>query len=247
MSNFDPVQYQEQQDKRTRESVCVAAMAKVVKFNHKKMTVDVQPLSKRLVRGKFQSQSQILDVPCADVRGGGFVTRPWYKPGDIGFIVFVDHDIDKVMRSGKEEDPNTERNHSPTDAFFVGCSCVGNQEMPGGIPDESIVTATEDGKQWFAVAKNKIQSQADKWEHKGDVDVTGAVKVTGDITITGDVGITGTVDVTGAISATGDITSATDVVGGGISLNSHTHTVSGEVTSGMGAGGSVSGDTGTPQ
>ena len=68
----------------------------------------------------IRTQPQILSVPVALVRGGGFVLRPCYKAGDAGVLLYIDHDIDRIAASGEESEPNTERNHSDEDAVSSG-------------------------------------------------------------------------------------------------------------------------------
>ena len=43
---------------------------------------------------------------------GGFIFRPWIKEGDIGTVVYLDHDMDATVTGGKEAKPLTERNHA---------------------------------------------------------------------------------------------------------------------------------------
>jgi hypothetical protein len=73
------------------------------------------------------------------------------------------------------------------------------------------------------------------FKNNGDIDVTaigstinviGDIVVTGNYTQTGNINLTGNIAVTGNIDATGTITGTTDVVGGGISLKTHTHNYS---------------------
>jgi len=219
--------------------VNVAAIVEVKEFDKDKMTVDVQPLSKRLVQGKYQSCPPVQAVPIAVTRCADWVVRPWYKKGDVGLLVFIDHDIDKVVDDGKESEPNTERNHSSSDAVFIGGIVLGQKDIAdlasGGCPDEALALGKVDGSQWIAIADDKIQSKADKWEHEGDIEIKGDIDIEGDVTIKGDV------DVTGKIHATDKITSDDDVIGGGVSLKNHVHQVN------LGnAGGPVVGPTNPP-
>lgn len=211
----------------------VAAIVRVEAFDPGKMTVDVQPLSKHLEQGKYQSHPPVLSVPVAVTRCHDFVLRPWFEKDDVGLVVYLDHDIDKVTRDGQESDPNTERNHSETDAVFIGGIVLGEKDIAklaqNGCPDEALALGAVDGKQWIAVTKDKIQSQADKWEHKGDIEINGDVDIAGDV------------DVTGKIDASGEIHSDTDVTAAGVSLKNHVHMVNL-----ANAGGPVVGPTNPP-
>lgn len=155
MPDLDSFKMQRIHDLKLKESLCVAAVVQVLKFDPEKMTVNVQPLSKQLENGKYESQPPILCVPVAVTHSGGFLFRPWFKPGDTGVVVYLDHDMDATVTGGKEAKPLTERNHATTDAIFVGALVAGSYTVKG-LPDESICIATEDGKIYVAVTKNKV-------------------------------------------------------------------------------------------
>lgn len=155
LPDINPYIFQRIHDDRLRESICVAATVQVIAFDPAKMTVNVQPLSKHLENGKYESQPPILKVPVALTHCGGFVFRPWIKEGDIGTVVYLDHDMDATVTGGKEAKPLTERNHATTDAIFIGALVAGDYEVKG-LLDESICIATEDGKIYVAVTKDKV-------------------------------------------------------------------------------------------
>ena len=112
MPNVKPYNYQQIHDRRLAESICVAAVVSVTAFDPAKMTVDVQPLSKHLQNGKYESQPPILSIPVACTRSGGFIIRPWIKAGDVGVVLYLDHDMDSTVSGAKEAQPLTERNHA---------------------------------------------------------------------------------------------------------------------------------------
>ena len=159
-------------------SVCVGAVVKVLKFDAKKMTVNVQPLSKHLENGSYESQPPILQIPVAVTRSGGFIFRPWYKPGDVGVVLYLDHDMDATVTGGKEATPLTERNHAPTDAVFVGALVAGEYQVPDSIPNESIALAKDDGSIYIALKKDGI-------EIKGDITLKGNITQDGDTVASG--------------------------------------------------------------
>lgn len=169
----DVYKYQQVHDQKLAESICVAATVKVLAFDKEKMTVNVQPLSKHLEHGKFESQPPILQVPVACTRLGGFIVRPWIKAGDVGLVVYLDHDLDSTVTGGKEADPLTERNHATSDAVFIGGIVSGGYKVQG-LPDEGHVIATEDGSVYVAVTKGKVVIQ-------GDLQVNGKITATGDV------------------------------------------------------------------
>lgn len=173
MANVKPYNYQQIHDRRLAESICVAAVVSVKAFDPAKMTVDVQPLSKHLENGKYESQPPILSIPVACTRSGGFIIRPWIKEGDVGVVVYLDHDMDSTVSGGKEAQPLTERNHATTDAIFIG-GIVAGDYMVQGLPGESLVLATDDGSVYVAVTKSGVQIL-------GDVHVEGQITASKDI------------------------------------------------------------------
>ena len=173
MPNVNRYNYQQIHDRRLAESICVAAVVSVTAFDPAKMTVDVQPLSKHLQNGKYESQPPILSIPVACTRSGGFFIRPWIKEGDVGVVLYLDHDMDSAVSGGKETQPLTERNHSTTDAVFVG-GIVAGSYTARGLPSESLVLATDDGSIYVAVTKSGVQIL-------GNVHVEGQIVASKDI------------------------------------------------------------------
>lgn len=155
MNNVTGRMYEKTHDQKQAESIHVAALVSVTKFDKSKMTVDVQPLSKKLQSGKYETQPPILSVPVAVTRAGGFLFRPWIKAGDIGVVLYIDHDIDSVVSGGKEAEPVTERQHSASDAVFVG-GIITDTFTVKNLPDKAIALAKEDGSIYVAVTEEKI-------------------------------------------------------------------------------------------
>lgn len=143
------------ENKALAEGVRVCALCKVEKFDAATMTVDVQPLSKALDGGVYRTQPPVLGVPVAMIRGGGFFLRPWYKAGDVGVLIYADHDIDRIAEAGQECQPNTERNHGDEDAIFLG-AFIPKSNPVTGVPDESLVMATEGGGLQVCMEKDTI-------------------------------------------------------------------------------------------
>ena len=143
------------QDKTNRAAVNVSAIVEVLSFDPRRMRVDVEPLSKYLEGGEYKSQPPILDVPVTYTKMGGYIIRPWIKKGDIGHVIYVDHDIDRVAFTGEEEIPNTERNHSASDAMFIGGIVIGNNPMEG-LPDDAVCISTDDAVVYIAVRQDEI-------------------------------------------------------------------------------------------
>ena len=190
MSDINSYNYEQTHDRKLANSICVAAIAQVIAFDPEKMTVNVQPMSKSLQNGKYESQPPIFKVPIVCMRCGGFIFRPWIKVGDTGLVVYLDHDMDSTVTSGKEAKPLTERNHATSDAVFVGGIVSGGYSVKG-LPDESHVMAKDDGSIFVAVTPDKvvIKNQSTTAEFMADkiemntTDVT--INASGTVTIKG--------------------------------------------------------------
>lgn len=163
--------YEQAKDQASAAAVCVADLVKVVAFDEGAMTVDVQPLTRYPDEDTFQTKPQVLSVPVGMVYGGGWVFRPIYKAGDIGYVLYLDRDSDAVIAGGAEADPNTERLHSGDDAVFVGGVRTGSNQI-SGLPSGTLCMGTVDGSVYLSMTKTGI-------------DIKGNVTITGDLTTTG--------------------------------------------------------------
>lgn len=179
MSAVNDYSYQQIHDKKLAESICVSATVRVLSFDATKMTVNVQPLSQRLQNGSYESQPPILRIPVACTRCGGFITRPWINEGDIGVVIYLDHDMDSTVAGGKEATPFTERNHAPTDAVFIG-AIVSGEYSSQGLPTNSLVLATENGSVYIAVTQSGVVIN-------GNVQIQGKITASGDVVAEGSV------------------------------------------------------------
>ena len=155
MSSVNSYNYEQIHDQRLKEAINVAAIVKVMSFDKSRMTVSVQPLSKRLKNGKYETPPPILQVPVAVTRTGGFIFRPWVKAGDVGVVVYLDHDMDSAVTGGKETKPMTERSHSTSDAIFIG-GIVSSGFAADEFPDDACVLAKDDGLVYIAVTEESV-------------------------------------------------------------------------------------------
>lgn len=163
--------YEDAKKQAEAAGLCVADIVKVISFDEKAMTVDVQPITRYPDEDTFQTKPQVLAVPVCTLYGGGFIIRPVYAAGDIGVVVYLDRDSDAVIAGGAEADPNTERLHSGDDAIFIGGIRTGSNTI-SGLPAGSLCLGTPDGSVYVSITK------------KG-VDIKGNVTITGDLTTTG--------------------------------------------------------------
>ena len=174
---------QNEENKKLARGVHVGALCRVEKFDPVKMTVDVQPLSTALDAAVYRTQPPVLGVPVALIRGAGFVLRPWYQAGDVGVLLYIDHDIDRIVASGEESQPNTERNHSGDDAAFVGAFIPATNPVKG-LPDEALVMGTDSGSLYIAIKKDVIEIKGDI-RHIGNTTQEGRTDVTVDVKAAG--------------------------------------------------------------
>ena len=58
--HLDEYKYQQIHDEKLAASICVSAVVQVTSFDPAKMTVNVQPLSKGLQNGNYESSPPIL-------------------------------------------------------------------------------------------------------------------------------------------------------------------------------------------
>ena len=163
------------QSERDRAAVRVSMPVKVLAFYPDSMTVDVQPLVMEHIDGQYASAAPLMGLRVASLCAGDYVVRPWYKRGDVGWVIVSDSDADAVLQSGQEAEPNTARNHAPEDSLFLGGVCPAGK-APVGLPADALVLAA--GATYIAVKAGGISIM-------GNVEIIGNVTVTGDITASG--------------------------------------------------------------
>lgn len=205
----------------------------------------------------IKKQDVLEGVPVKQLRWGQFEIQCCPVPGDTGYIEVFTNDIRDWVQNGGPSIPWN-------DLHFMKESCVFVPFVPNA--KNAATTYPADNSQLVIKSTNASIVITDKPAEEGSeeeptVDITTTaqtlninaekgITVTGDINITGNITATGDVNVDGNVTATGDITSEktvtgkTDVVGGGISLKSHTHTFN--YTGGGTGSGPLVGTTGAP-
>ena len=137
---------------RIMATLHVAEPSKVVRFDADAMTADVQPLVMREIDGVMATAPQLVAVPVLTLCAADWYIRPWYKPGDVGLLIYCDQDIDTAL-AGEVAEPGTNRQHSMSDAVFVGGLWLkGN--VPDGLPDDALVIGT--GSQRVEITRSVI-------------------------------------------------------------------------------------------
>jgi phage baseplate assembly protein gpV len=181
-------------------------------------TVSVVPLVQAVMAdGTLRTHQALNNVPYFRIQGGANAVILDPQVGDIGLCAFASRDISSVKKSKTISAPGSLRTYDWADGLYLG-------GFLNGIPTQYIAFAAGG---ITVVSPTKVVIQAP------EVDVNASTKV---VVISPDIELQGTVAVTGSLTASGTLTGTTNVVGGGKSLNSHTHS---GVTTG-------SGNTGAP-
>lgn len=191
----------------------------------------------------------ILGVPVKQLRWGQFEIQCCPKEGDTGYIEVFSDDIRDWMANGGPSVPWSNQHFIKESCVFVpfipnktnassdypednttlviksanaSITITDKPAEEGREENEAVVDIATTAKTIHINAENGITSV-------GDMDITGNINIKGDITSEGNISVTGDVSVDGNITAAGEVksdktvTGKEDVVGGGISLKSHTH------------------------
>lgn len=101
---------------------------KIVEFDPQTQTAKVQPMIRRVFKGKEPEDLPVIPkVPVHFSKSGGFAITSPVKRGDECLIIFCERSIDNWYFEGKPKEPNDLRFHDITDAFcIVGISSKPN-------------------------------------------------------------------------------------------------------------------------
>ena len=126
--------YKDHDREQQSQTLRVAELAKVVKYDPAKLTVDLQPLATARLGAAAEAipSPMRMSVPVLCMGSSNCCVRPWYKPGDIGLIVYCDADITAAL-SGETgaADAGSQRSHAAEDGVFVE-----GREHRGGTDDQ---------------------------------------------------------------------------------------------------------------
>lgn len=237
-----------------RGKVDTVTVGIVESYDPSNQTVSVQPAIMRRRENEDEAKPRpvIEDVRVVFPGSGDFWLTFPINQGDPVLLLAPSRSLDVWMDSGGVVDPDSTRIFDLSDAVAI----------PGILDDGSVIDALEqdgiylqkkDGTKYLRVTEDGIDALGDM-EVDGNLTVTGSIEATGNITTTtGNVNVpAGDVTASGTVSAAtvtaGTVTGSTDVVGGGVSLANHTHTVNGTaalVTPGTGSS-AVTGTTTPP-
>lgn len=122
--------------KSITSNIHTCMLGKIKTFDHKKMKAEVIPLYKHVAEdGKIEERKPLIEVPVSFMYVNGFYIRPPYKKDDLVIIIFSEEDMDKVLVSGDEEQPNSNRKHDISDAIIIGSWKLFDEELQ--ISDEN--------------------------------------------------------------------------------------------------------------
>lgn len=180
----------------------------------------------KLVR--YINRPIITNIPMALSwsEGLGLGTTMPYKAGDKCTLFFAERALDNFLITGQISPPAdgptpetcTIRCFDETDAMcFPGI--ITKAKIPNYSPD-AVEIRNADKSSLFSLSNTGLTLK------QGEVSIVlsgGKIKITGDVEHTGNETITGNISHTGDQTTTGTITGQTDVIGGTISVKTHTH------------------------
>jgi len=198
----DPEESQRLAQEGQQAKLWTAMPGIVVSVDLSAQTVSVQPAirgSVSLENGTTQSVDLplLVDVPIVFPRAGGFAITFPVAPGDECLVVFGARCIDAWWQSGGVQQPLESRMHDLSDGFAI----LGPTSQPKkltNVQNDGVELRTESRDTYIKLTPGTIFMQ-------GDIVHTGNTTQTGDQT------------------TSGTVTGTTDVVGGGISVKTHTH------------------------
>jgi len=168
--------------------------------------VDVQPMVNQVDgAGNSFPHGVVYHLPYFRLQGGTNAVILDPQVDDIGLAVICDRDISSVKATGDVANPGSRRRFSFSDGMYFG-------GFLGPSPTQYVR---------FSSAGINLESPTAINLNAPDVKITAPtmeIEASTSVTVT-----TPTFTVNGAIVGTSTVTATTDVVGGGISLKTHTH------------------------
>lgn len=114
-------------------NIHTALPARIEDYDHKKMRAKIVLLSKKEINGENVEIPPVIEVPVMHIKFGDIIIRPGYEKDDIVQVMFNEKALDKLLITGKPENPQFSRKFSYDDAVVVGGLLV---ESKGEYPDE---------------------------------------------------------------------------------------------------------------
>ncbi|QGP52530.1 Mu-like prophage protein gp45 (plasmid) [Piscirickettsia salmonis] len=220
---------------------------RIASYDATTQKANIQPVIKKKLRdGRAFSMPVITDIPVMfPSAGGGLLSFP-AKQGDTGLLFFCERSIDQWMTGNNDEaEPLWNHKHNYTDAVFIPGLYPYSKTLEADPvntelkfsdnqiilkPDGSIVInapkqITINTINAYVNASQQLTVTAPLSQFKGNVAITGDLTTPALTATAGSKAssFTGNVKTSGTINCDQTITASSDVVGGGISLKSHTH------------------------
>ena len=128
---------------------------RVVSVSADGRTATIKPLYKPTFNGKPTEMPELVDVPIARQRAGGFVLSLPIKAGDEGMISVMSRNMDEWYGKNKEQAGFTSRSHDLSDSTFTPGLSFSGADFPDYNPDSLEIRSvdgttkiefTDDGK-----------------------------------------------------------------------------------------------------
>ncbi|WP_311750262.1 Gp138 family membrane-puncturing spike protein [Proteus columbae] len=160
--------------------------ATVINYDEKTNRAMIKPLVMMLTTDDEKiSRAPVANIPVFRFGGGGFFIRAPIKPGDFGWLKACDRDISLIFqRDGLEDQPNTTRLHSFSDAMFFPDTIKG--WAIDGKNIDALVIQSMDGSVCFSLHNDKVVLETPKYEINAPETIfTGNVTVNGNYAVNG--------------------------------------------------------------
>lgn len=168
--------------------------ATVINYDEKTNRAMIKPLVMMLTTDDEKiSRAPVANIPVFRFGGGGFFIRAPIKPGDFGWLKASDRDISLIFqRGGLEDQPNTTRLHSFSDAMFFPDTIKG--WAIDGKNIDALVIQSMDGSVCFSLHNDKVVLETPKYEINAPETI-----FTGNVTVNGNYAVNGNSDSKGGL------------------------------------------------
>ena len=109
---------------------------------------------KNELEGELKEIPPVIEVPVGFLKAGPFVIRPPYEKDDPVVVVFSEKAIDKLLVSGKPENPKYKRRHSIDDAIVVNSLQTENNVDLNSDYTEDLLLENQDTGSRIVLIKN---------------------------------------------------------------------------------------------
>lgn len=158
---------------RAIEDVHTTLVGRVTKVNA--TTIDVQPVTKKVLNGSIIDMPLFAEVPPIFIQGGGSYETYPISTGDYCLLFVCESSIERWYGGQDDMEPNEDRRFDYSDAFAI----VGVNPLSSAKPIPETTTAVGD----------KIITG--NYTHTGNVIHIGNYNLTGTLTVTGDIILNG--------------------------------------------------------